>query len=317
MDGSSDRDQGTTGDFGNQGERITDRAIWPRIISMRTLAAVTDDRKNPLGPTGERVRHNVERLRLARNMGKKDLSTAVSQLGRAIPPLGISRIEAGTRRVDADDLVVLALALNVSPLTLLLSDREDEAPTALTNDFTATNRAVWSWALGKMSLVRPRSRKAETAEEHRQMTADYNASREEYQKFATPVSAASTSKEAWDLALGVQRLEQWGDNMETRQRDIETREARRHLRRVDIGLEEMEDRWQNMDFTPDLNPEAVNPGARISNEGPEIGQRLREARRTGELDRSRVSPQLNEAWDAIDAREAEDADAEPPESDER
>jgi transcriptional regulator with XRE-family HTH domain len=57
---------------------------------------------------------------------------------------------------------------------------------------------------------------------------------------------------------------------------------------------------------------------RLGEEGSQIGKALRQARRTGELDRSQVTPRLNEAWDALEAREAnetDDADAQPPGSD--
>ncbi|MEV6212141.1 helix-turn-helix domain-containing protein [Kitasatospora sp. NPDC051914] len=84
------------------------------------VVCVTEDKKNPLGPTGDQLRANIARLRAERGMTKKELSDRVGELGRPIPPLGITRLEAGTRRVDADDLMALAAALNVSPGTLLL-----------------------------------------------------------------------------------------------------------------------------------------------------------------------------------------------------
>lgn len=79
--------------------------------------------KNPLGPAGHQVRENVARMRAQRGMSKKTLSDCTRLAGREIPPLGISRIEAGTRRVDADDLAVLARVLGVQP-ALLLEDSE-------------------------------------------------------------------------------------------------------------------------------------------------------------------------------------------------
>ncbi|PBC79903.1 helix-turn-helix protein [Streptomyces sp. TLI_235] len=85
---------------------------------------MTEDKKNPLGPTGDQLRANIARLRSERGMTKKELSDRVGELGRPIPPLGITRLEAGTRRVDADDLMALAVALGVSPVTLLLPREE-------------------------------------------------------------------------------------------------------------------------------------------------------------------------------------------------
>lgn len=115
--------------------------------SMWQPVGVTE-KKNPLGPIGERVQWNVERLRTARGLTKADLSARTKEAGRQIPPLGISRIEAGTRRVDADDLVVLAVALNVEPNSLLLPPVADDEPVDLAPDRRVTARTAWAWALG-------------------------------------------------------------------------------------------------------------------------------------------------------------------------
>jgi hypothetical protein len=52
--------------------------------------------------------------------GQKSPTRCSTDLGRPIPPLGLRHLEAGNRRIDVDDLVVLADALDVSPLMLLL-----------------------------------------------------------------------------------------------------------------------------------------------------------------------------------------------------
>ncbi|WP_435272192.1 helix-turn-helix domain-containing protein [Streptomyces parvulus] len=109
---------------------------------------MAEEKKNPLGPTGEQVRANVERVRESRGMTKKQLADRVSELGRPIPPLGISRIEAGTRRVDADDLVALAVALRVSPSTLLLPSGPADRPAHVTAAGTVTTVEAWLWADG-------------------------------------------------------------------------------------------------------------------------------------------------------------------------
>src|SRR6476659_4961943 len=75
-------------------------------------------KKSDLGPIGVELTHNVRRLR--GELGYAELSRRLGEMGREIPPLGLRRIEAGTRRVDADDLVALAVALGVSPITLLM-----------------------------------------------------------------------------------------------------------------------------------------------------------------------------------------------------
>jgi transcriptional regulator with XRE-family HTH domain len=107
------------------------------------------DRKNPLGATGEAVRRNVKAHRERLNLGFADLSRKLEAVGRTIPVLGLSRIEKGDRRVDADDLTALAAALSVSPITLLMPDTVDpdtrltNPPTGVTGE--STGREVWQW----------------------------------------------------------------------------------------------------------------------------------------------------------------------------
>ncbi|WP_409473121.1 helix-turn-helix domain-containing protein [Streptomyces sp. HC307] len=97
------------------------------------------------------MRANVARIREARGMTKKQLADRTEELGRPIPPLGVSRIEAGTRRVDVDDLAALAVALRVSPITLLLpwTDRFDDA-VEVTAAGTVQAAVAWSWADGHL-----------------------------------------------------------------------------------------------------------------------------------------------------------------------
>lgn len=73
------------------------------------------------------MKRAVERLREAQRMPYTELSERLAALGRPIPVLGLRRIERGERRVDVDDLVALARALNVPPAVLLFPvGREDE-----------------------------------------------------------------------------------------------------------------------------------------------------------------------------------------------
>lgn len=112
---------------------------------------MTEDKKNPLGPTGDQLRANIARLRAERGMSKKQLSDRVGELGRPIPPLGITRLEAGTRRVDADDLMALAIALDVSPVSLLLPSTGDGG-SEITGVGAIPARTAWLWALGEEPL---------------------------------------------------------------------------------------------------------------------------------------------------------------------
>jgi transcriptional regulator with XRE-family HTH domain len=107
----------------------------------------------PLGPIGRNVIANLASLRDARKLTYKELSDRLAELGRPIPTLGLSRIERGTRRVDADDLVALALALGVNPSALLLPrDVERSAPIELTSKLAEQAGDAWAWADGRAAF---------------------------------------------------------------------------------------------------------------------------------------------------------------------
>lgn len=75
-------------------------------------------------------------------------------MGRGIPPLGLRNIEAGTRRVDVDDLMALAAALGTSPITLLSPD-SDSRRTVVEGTATGKQRAedLWGWLRATDPLV--------------------------------------------------------------------------------------------------------------------------------------------------------------------
>lgn len=107
------------------------------------------------GPTGETVRANIIRLRAERNLGYTELSERLKDLDRHILPLGLRRIEAGERRVDADDLVALAVALDVSPITLLMPNTATGGSrvevTGVKKKMTAEH--VWEWLRCRQPIV--------------------------------------------------------------------------------------------------------------------------------------------------------------------
>lgn len=80
-----------------------------------------------LGPAGKAVAENMKRLRVARGLSLRALSCAVEAQGWRLGEDALGKIEKGAqasikgsvRRVDADDLVVLATVLGVSPTDLL------------------------------------------------------------------------------------------------------------------------------------------------------------------------------------------------------
>lgn len=111
-------------------------------------------KRNPLGPVGEVVRENVKTLRERQNLTLAELSRQLGAVGRPIPTLGLSRIENGERRVDADDLVALSAALGVSPVTLLLPQEDPGEPVRLAERLTAPSwQVAWRWMHGEVPLM--------------------------------------------------------------------------------------------------------------------------------------------------------------------
>jgi transcriptional regulator with XRE-family HTH domain len=106
-------------------------------------------KKSDLGPIGVNVANTVQQFRDERKLSYAELSRRLAGMGREIPPLGLRRIESGTRRVDVDDLIVLALALGVSPLALLLPTEDSRLVPE--GDQHPVDR-IWRWASGSQSL---------------------------------------------------------------------------------------------------------------------------------------------------------------------
>lgn len=88
-----------------------------------------------LGDVGEHVAEAVSMLRRRRGWDQRTLAERVTEAGRSMTASVVGKVEGGTRRVDVDDLVALAIALEVKPARLLLAaggDPEDapEEPAA-------------------------------------------------------------------------------------------------------------------------------------------------------------------------------------------
>jgi 8-oxo-dGTP pyrophosphatase MutT (NUDIX family)/transcriptional regulator with XRE-family HTH domain len=115
-----------------------------------------DDRtpRVPLGPIGRYLIGNFDELLKQRKLTYREVSDRLKQIGRPIPTLGLSRISKGTRRVDVDDLIALAIVLEVSPAALVLPrDTGAYDEIELTSDVRATARAAWEWSAGTFPLV--------------------------------------------------------------------------------------------------------------------------------------------------------------------
>jgi hypothetical protein len=119
--------------------------------------------KSGLGPVGDRVAANVKALRTDRSMSLTDLSRKLTDLGRPVQAAAIRRIENAVepvdsekerkpRRVDVDDLVALAVALDTSPNRLLLEGAGTGRALEITPKVTASEDSAWRWARGEQPL---------------------------------------------------------------------------------------------------------------------------------------------------------------------
>lgn len=112
-------------------------------------------RRVELGKTGEQVRSNVRRLREQRSMTLADVSARLEGSDRPMALNTISEIENGARRVDTDDLMALAIALQVNPNALLMppyigADVACELPVI----GVVSTVEAWDWARGRAPMWR-------------------------------------------------------------------------------------------------------------------------------------------------------------------
>lgn len=85
----------------------------------------TDRMARQWGPTAETVKENLNRLRTDARLSLRELANKMADGPGKLTHSSIGEIERGERRVDADELTALAVALDVSPVTLLMP-RADE-----------------------------------------------------------------------------------------------------------------------------------------------------------------------------------------------
>ncbi|MFE2684047.1 helix-turn-helix domain-containing protein [Streptomyces mirabilis] len=96
---------------------------------------------------------NIKRIRRARNLDQKEVSALLKGIGRPMLPTVVSKIERGERRIDVDDLVAIALVLNVSPAALLLPPESGNQRIKLTEGHEIPSRTAWQWAEGQRTAM--------------------------------------------------------------------------------------------------------------------------------------------------------------------
>lgn len=116
-----------------------------------------DEKRRPrpavqYGPTAATVAGNVKRLREIQNMTIYSLSGALETAGRPITPSAVAKIEKMQRQVTVDDLMALAIALEVSPSALLLPLTDDPKVQVEVTGATARADRLWDWVDGNAAL---------------------------------------------------------------------------------------------------------------------------------------------------------------------
>ncbi|MDV6312094.1 helix-turn-helix transcriptional regulator [Gordonia amicalis] len=106
-----------------------------------------------LGPVGETVMRNITYHRTLRKLSIAALADLVTRQGHRLTRQALSEVELGNRRVDVDDLVALARALDISPATLLMPLTRDHDDTVeVIGDASAPAEVVWSWLTAEVPL---------------------------------------------------------------------------------------------------------------------------------------------------------------------
>lgn len=165
--------------------------------------AVADKQKTSLGPVGEALRHNIRRIREAHRLTYVELSERLAAAGRPIPVLGLRRVERGERRVDVDDLVALALVLDVSPALLLLPREEPHGDpsdprehwVSLTGTTDVPWRTAWRWMHGEFPPADVTPREVREFRAENRPYEDENPVREAYEVLRARIEGA------WDLEM--------------------------------------------------------------------------------------------------------------------
>ncbi|MGW3846908.1 helix-turn-helix domain-containing protein [Streptomyces fagopyri] len=207
---------------------------------------------------------NLRRLREARGQSLRALSAETHKVGRPLSADAINKIENGRspedggpespapiRRVDADDLVALAIVLNVSPNALLLPPKWTEEKIQITPNTELTAKTAWLWAEGRAPASDYGTSPAEIvvtsddeAEEEARDTA-YWAQREQYEALTHPperrrAARHSANRAAKSAATAVDHLVSsvLGGDKETAARQLKA--AKLKLRQLETEVAQLE-----------------------------------------------------------------------------
>lgn len=151
------------------------------------------------------IAKNLLSLRKKRGHTVRALAAELAELGQPLAASEITKIENRQRRARVDDVLALAVALGVNPSRLLLPERADEQPVALTPNTVVTAADAWRWADGDGPLV------VEGAEDRPWLEAD-----EDWQNHARPADLRArerhtAARAAQDVAMHIDELLRYPD----------------------------------------------------------------------------------------------------------
>lgn len=108
-------------------------------------------RGNPAGITNTHVAQNIRAARQAIGMDLRTMSDGLKAAGRKLSTSGISKLEAGDRRVDVDDLTVIAYLLRTTPAALLTPPDEQTTLTGVPEGYESEE--IERWMRGELVLT--------------------------------------------------------------------------------------------------------------------------------------------------------------------
>jgi transcriptional regulator with XRE-family HTH domain len=105
---------------------------------------------------GQVLAQNIRRIREAQRLTYAELTRRLDKAGRHVPVLALQRIETCQRRVDIDDLMALAYALEVCVVDLLVpADALPEEPYPVTSQHQFETESVRQWISGQEIRLAP------------------------------------------------------------------------------------------------------------------------------------------------------------------
>lgn len=103
---------------------------------------MTDEKETVRKVVGD----NIRRIRGVRDMTVRDLSARLTELGLKLSASGISEVENATRKVPADELLIVAIALQTSLIDLFMPP--DEKPLHVGSGMVIPPDDLFHWLRG-------------------------------------------------------------------------------------------------------------------------------------------------------------------------